>query len=237
MIGCPLEERVIPDFGDNKENLFNKYFLEKGPSHVKHFIFANDDKNKSQEIEKYNKTALNFIKTCIKLEAKKPKNLFQNFMNHISEKSSNVLKKKITPKIEDDLIKCEEGEIIPREIKADELDNLIFIGKDYEPSYRFTKRGKYFVLEIQICSKSYEISVIHKLDKSTKETVFYIEGKRLFDNSDEKENLTNKRINFTNFKISPKVRLSDFGIKYISKKEIHSEIKYGILFYICEIIG
>ena len=237
MIGCPLEERVIPDFGDNKENLFNKYFLEKGPSHVKHFIFANDDKNKSKEIEKYNKTALNFIKTCIKMEAKKPKNLFKNFMKHISEKSSNVLKNKITPKIENDSIKCDEGEIIPREIKADELDNLIFIGKDYEPSYRFTKRGKYFVLEIQMCSKNYEISVIHKLDKSTKETVFYIEGKRLFDISDEKETLTNKRINFTNFKISPKVRLSDFGIKFIGKKEIHSEIKYGILFYIYEIIG
>lgn len=235
MIGCPLEEKVIPDFENNKEKLFNKYFMEKGHSHVKHFIFANDEK-KSKEVEKYNKTALKYIKTCIKMENKKPKNLFKNFLEHISEKSSYVLKKKITPKIENDVIKCEDGEINPREIKADELDNLIFIGKDYEPPYRFSKRGKYFVLEIQICSKNYEINVKHKRDKNTKETVFYIEGKRLLDMSDEKEYLTNKRINFTNFKISPKVRLSDFGIKHIEKKEIHSELKYGILFYIYEII-
>lgn len=234
MIGCPLEEKIIPDFGNNKENLFNKYFLEKGHSHVKHFIFANDD-NKSKEIEKYNKTALKYIKTCIKMENKKPKDLLKNFLEHISEKSSYVLKKKITPRIENDIIKCEEGEIIPREIKADELDNLIFIGKDYEPLYRFSKRGKYFVLEIQICSKNYEINVKHKRDKNTKETVFHIEGKRLLDMSDEKEYFTNKRINFTNFKISPRVRLSDFGIKHIQRKEIHSELKYGILSYIYEI--
>ena len=235
MIGCPLVEQIIPDFENNKENLFNKYFLEKGHSHVKHFIFANDEK-KSKEIEKYNKTALKFINKCIRMESEKPKNLFKNFLEHISEKSSYVLKKKITPEIVNDVIKCGEEEIIPREIKADELDNLIFIGKDYEPLYRFSKRGKYFVLEIQICSKNYKIDVRHKRDKNTKETVFYIEGKRLLDMSDEKEYLTNNRINFTNFKISPTVRLSDFGIKHIEKKEKHSELKYGILFYIYEII-
>ena len=34
------------------------------------------------------------------MESKKPKNLIKNFLEHISEKSSNVLKKKITPKID-----------------------------------------------------------------------------------------------------------------------------------------
>ena len=235
MIGCPLEEKIIPDLDDNKENLFNKYFLENGKSYIKHFIFANDNQNKSKELDKYNKTTLNFIKTCIKMENKKPKNLLKNFLKHITEISSSVLKDKITPKIENDTIICKEKEIIPREIKADELDNIIFIGKDYEPSYRFYKMGKYFVLEIQICSRDYEIKVGHSLDTITKETIFSIEGKRKFDTSNEKYYLTNKRINFTNFKILPKVRLTEFGINHISKKEVHSELKYGILFYIYEI--
>ena len=241
MISCELIEKKIPDFGDNIKNLYNKYFLEKGNGDVKHFIFANDDKDKSKDLEKYNNTTLDFIKTCIKIERKTQKNLFKNFLDHIENISSNVLKQKITPIIDKDynVIKCNEKEIIPRDIKADELDNIIFIGKDYEPLYLFYRRGKYFVLEIQICCKDYKVNVQHSLDTVTKDTIFNIEGTRTLDISrDKKSNyLTNKRANFTHFKISTKVKLADFGIKHISKKQKESFLKYGILYYIYEILN
>ena len=99
MISCELIERPIPNFGDNKENLFNKYFIEKDNPHVKHFIFANDDKKKDikkkDNLEKYNYTTLDYIKTCIKVERKKPKNLFKSFLEHIKNISSNVLKNQV----------------------------------------------------------------------------------------------------------------------------------------------
>ena len=243
MISCELIERPIPNFGDNKENLFNKFFIEKDNPHVKHFIFANDDKKKDikkkDNLEKYNNTTLDYIRTCIKVERKKPKNLFENFLEHIKNISSNVLKNQVIPKIEGDYIKCNDKNIIPKEIRADELDNVIFIGKDYEPLYKFYRRGKYFVLEIQICSKKedFEITVEHKFEKLTNNTEFKIIGKRNIKSSDDEDFLSNKRINFSNFKIETTVKLSDFDIKHISKKEVHTELKYGILFYIYEILN
>ena len=236
MISCKLKEKKIPDFGDNKEKLFNKYFIEENNKYVKHFIFANDDKDKSEDLKKYNETTINFIKTKIKIERKKPKNFFQNFLKHIEDISSSVLKQKIIPKIDNDIIKCEEKEIIPKQIKADELDNIIFIGKEYEPLYRFYRRGLYFVFEIQMCAKNYEITKVDHEDGVGKETNFIVEGIRKLDLFDEKEYFTNKRANFINFKITPKVRLSDFGISFISKKHEHSELKNGILYYIYKIL-
>ena len=243
MISCELIERPIPNFGDNKENLFNKFFIEKDNPHVKHFIFANDDKKKDikkkDNLEKYNNTTLDYIKTCIKVERKKPKNLFKSFLEHVKNISSNVLKNQVIPKIEGDYIKCNDKNIIPKEIRADELDNVIFIGKEYEPLYKFYRRGKYFVLEIQICSKKedFEITVEHKFEKLTNNTEFKIIGKRNIKPSDDEDFLSNKRINFSNFKIETTVKLSDFDIKHISKKEVHTELKYGILFYIYEILN
>ena len=48
--------------------------------------------------------------------------------------------------------------------------------------------------------------------------------------------LTNKRINFTKFKISQKIKLSDFGISRIGKKPKDKRLNYGILYYIYEIL-
>jgi hypothetical protein len=235
MISCKLIEMNIPGFGDNNENLFNKYFIEEDNKHVKHFIFANDDKTKSKELEKYNKTTLNFIKTNIKIQKKKQKDFLKNFLKHIEDISSSVLKQKISPIIENDIIKCNEKEIIPKKIKADELDNIIFIGKEYEPLYRFYRRGKYFVFEIQICIKKYDIKKVEHEYVLGKETKFIAEGTRKLDLFDEKEYLTNKRVNFTNFKIITRVKLHDFGIVFISKEPAHIELKNGILFYIYKI--
>ena len=247
MMSCELKEKVIPDFGENKENLFNKYFIEDNNPHVKHFLFANDEKkkddkkdNKKQKnLEKYNETTLKFIKTCMKIQRKKPKSLLTSFKEHIANISSYVLKNKINPEIKEDVIKSEDKDITPKEFKADEHDNIIFIGKYYEPLYSFYRRGKYFVLEIQICSKldDITISVEHVLDKVYKETVFIIKGERNLKISNEEEYLSNKRSKFTKFEISQKMKLNDFGIKIISKKEVHREMKYGILYYIYKILN
>ena len=156
-------------------------------------------------------------------------------MKHIEDISSSVLKQKISPIIENDIIKCNEKEIIPKKIKADELDNIIFIGKEYEPLYRFYRRGKYFVFEIQICIKKYDIKKVEHEYVLGKETKFIAEGTRKLDLFDEKEYLTNKRVNFTNFKIITRIKLHDFGIVFISKEPAHIELKNGILFYIYKI--
>ena len=71
----------------------------------------------------------------------------------------------------------------------------------------------------------------------TNNTEFKIIGKRNIKLSDDEDFLSNKRINFSNFKIETTVKLSDFDIKHISKKEVHTELKYGILFYIYEILN
>ena len=159
MISNQLVEKPIPNFSDKYENLFNKFFIEKGNPHIKHFIYANDEK-KSEEINYYNKTTLDYIKILIKMEKEKKKNLLELLIKHIKYISSCVLQKEITPEIEEkttDLIKCKENEeIIPKDIKADELDNMIFIGKEFQPLYRYYKRGKYFIIEIQLCSQFYE---------------------------------------------------------------------------------
>ena len=237
MISNQLVEKPIPHFGDKYENLFNKYFIEKGNPHIKHFIYANDEK-KSEEINYYNKTTLDYIKILIKMEKEKKKNLLELLIKHIKYISSCVLQKEITPEIEEkttDLIKCKENEeIIPKEIKADELDNMIFIGKEFQPLYRYYKRGKYFIIEIQLCSQSYEFEKgypKHGKDVNSQETKFSIKGERKLNNADEKNYFTNKRQNFKKFEIVFELNLQTFGIKHISKEPL-TKMKYGILFLI-----
>ena len=159
MMSCELKERVIPDFGENKENLFIKYYIEEKNPLVMHFFFANDEKNKDDKkdnkrqknFEKYNKTTLNFIRDFMTIKIKKQKSLLTSFLGHIANISSYVLKNKINPEIKEDVIKSEDKGVAPKKFIADEHDNIIFIGKYYEPLYSFYRRGKYFVLEIQIC--------------------------------------------------------------------------------------
>jgi hypothetical protein len=229
MIGTELIEKNIPYFKEGYKG-FDKYFLEKGNKHIKHFIFANDEK-KSQEIDYYNETTLNYIRTCIKMERKKPKDLFKQLINHIKNISSFVLQNEISPKIEDDLIKCNQ-EVAPKDIKADELDNINFIGKEYEPHHRYYRKGKFFIIEIQLCSNKYELKCNKTFDIDLEETQFEIIGKReLDDKNDGYFTFTNKRINFKSFKIKFKIKLSDFGINHIDQEPIQ-KMKYGILFII-----
>jgi len=227
MISVKLVEKKIP-------GTQNKYFIEEGNKHIKHFLFANDEK-KSKEIDDYNNTTLDFIKTCIKMGMKNQNNLIEKIKNHIKYISSFVLQNEITPEIENDLIKCKE-EIIPKDIKADELDNIIFIGKEFEPLHRYCKKGKYFIIEIQLCSKYDNLVINHSFDRDSKETVFRVSGERILNIKDENKYLTNKRKNFKHFKIESRIKLSDFGIKHITKEPEKKTMKYGILFIIYKII-
>jgi hypothetical protein len=209
----------------------NKYFIEEGNKHIRHFLFANDEK-KSEEIDVYNKTTLDYIEILIKMGRKSQKNLLEKVNKHINYISSFVLQNEINPNIENNVVKCKE-EIIPKDIKADELDNIIFIGKEFEPLHRYYSKGDYFIIEIQLCSKKYIIDIKHGFDRVSKENKFTISGERILDvNGDEKNYLLNKRKNFKKFKLDFKIKLSDFGFAHITKEPEKRIMKYGILFII-----
>lgn len=136
MISNNLEEKDIPDF-DNNTQLFNKYFIEKDEEDVIHFIYCNDSnesknksKDKNEDLNYYNKSTLNFIKKCIKIQVKKPINIIESLKNHIKEISSLVLKEEIKElKEENDFIKCTE-EIKPKDILYEGGMKLFSLGKN-----------------------------------------------------------------------------------------------------------
>ena len=245
-----FEERVIPSFDiSNKEDNFNKYYVEiddddKGhESDVLHFIFGNDN---SKELKNFNESTINFIKNYIDIKVNKKTNIIEALTEHVNNLSSLVLKNKINIKVNEklDLIKYEDqNEIEPKEIIADELDNITFIGNYYEPNYRYYKKDNKFIIGIDICSKLKEESLkaLHCCDKDNKELEkFKITGERLICEKEEKKkiinNFINKRINAKKFKLEFKVDLSKEKINAISS-EFNKEIKKGILFLSFEIIN
>ena len=167
MISSELLERDIPDFDFVHEKFFNKYFIEKNDENIKHFIYCNDDENnEGNVVDYYNKTTLKFIKKCMRIEIIKPTNIIKNLIEHIKEISSSVLKeeiKSIELSKEKDLITC-TNVIEPREIIYDGPNDIIFLGKEFEPMYRYYTKEKYFIIEIDICSKYNNLIVKHVLD-------------------------------------------------------------------------
>ena len=242
------EEKPIPSF-DEQINFYNNYYIEKdedGNGHqynVLHFIFGNDF---SKEIKPYNDSTIKFIKDYIDTKINKSVNLFQKLIEHVTNISSSVLTKELTSiTLENDNIKCSE-EIRPKEIIADELDNIIFIGKDYEPSYGYYKKNGKFIISVNICSKLKEnsLKVKHKVDKYLKEyTNFRISGERLIQGEKKNDNVKifkpfiNKRENLKKFKLNFKVKLKeDFDITLLDS-QYKANIKYGILFLSFNIIS
>ena len=242
------EEKPIPSF-DEKINFYNNYYIEKdedGTGHqynVLHFIFGNDF---SEEIKPYNDSTIKFIKDYIDTKINKSLNLFEKLIEHVTDISSSVLTKELTSiTLNNDNIKCSE-EIRPKEIIADELDNIIFIGKDYEPSYGYYKKNGKFIISINICSKLKENSLKakHKVDKDVKEyTTFKISGERLIQGEKNNDNVKifkpfiNKRENLKKFKLNFKVKLKeDFDIILLDS-QYKTNIKYGILFLSFNIIN
>ena len=237
-----FEERDIPSFDENKkQDLFNKYYIEKeetneGNNHsdVLHFILGNDN---FEEIKYYNESTINFIKSKIDIKINEKANIIEKLIEHINNLSSSVFKKRIkmkTNEINYDLIKY-EGEIEPKDVIADELDNIIFIGNYYEPPYKYYKKGEKFIVAIEICSKLKEgsLKVFHHPDKENNELEsFIIKGERLVCGKEKKEKIlhsfANKRLNAKKFKLDFKINLQEKGVKSISEP-CEQSIKNGIL--------
>jgi hypothetical protein len=247
-----FEERVISSFDtSNKEDKFNKFYVEvdeEGQGHeseVLHFIFGNDN---SKELKNYNESTIKCIQDHIEIKVIKNTNIIQKLIEHVNNLSSLVLKNKINIKVNEnlDLIKYEDNnEIEPKEIIADELDNITFIGNYYEPNYRYFKKEDKFIIGIDICSRLKEgsLKALHCCDKDNKKLeMFRITGERLICGNQKNEkkkvinNFINKRITAKKFKLEFKVNLSEKGIESISS-EYNDMIKKGILFLSFDIIN
>lgn len=232
MIANNLIERDIPTFGDGEIPLFNKYFIEKDDEDVMHFIYGNDDP-KNKELIFYNESTLNFIMKYIKVQVIKPVNIIENLKTHIKEISSLVLKEEIESLDDknEDIIKS-KNEIKPKDILYDGGDDIIFIGKEFEPKYRYYKKEDSLIIEIELCSDYSGLSVKQLFDKNTKETLFKITGERKIDSGENKEiyfTFGNKRENYKRFKLELKIKLKELGIGHL--KEGYKEVmKFGILF-------
>ena len=232
MIANNLVERDIPTFGDGEIPLFNKYFIEKDDEDVMHFIYGNDDP-KNKELIFYNESTLNFIMKYIKVQVIKPVNIIENLKTHIKEISSLVLKEEIESLDDknEDIIKS-KNEIKPKDILYDGGDDIIFIGKEFEPKYRYYKKEDSLIIEIELCSDYSGLSVKQQFDKNTKETLFKITGERKIDSGENKEiyfTFGNKRENYKRFKLELKIKLKELGIGHL--KEGYKEVmKFGILF-------
>ena len=239
----------IPSVGeDEDENKFNKYFIESdnGEGHqfdILHFIMANDKEKKSQELRYFNDPTIQFIRNLIDQSANKDINLLESLVEHIKFISIQVLEKElneikiVSDKNNTEKIICEE-EIKAKEVTADELDNIYFIGKDYEPPFRYYINEGIFVIEIQLCCEINNLDIKQKFLKENEEFLFIITGQKKIVNDEETDaieiaDLINKRF-WKNFKIEFKIRIKDFdidGLEQIDKNDSKSIfMEYGILY-------
>ena len=150
-----FEEIKIPTFKKDKEDkYFNKYFIEldseNDKNSVLHFILVNDsEENKDSRF--YNNSTIEFIRNYIDTRSVTDINIIKKFRNHIKISSSLVLineLKSIAESDDRDKIQCKEP-IEPKEINADELDNITFVGEEYEPTYRYYKNNnREFIVEM-----------------------------------------------------------------------------------------
>lgn len=234
-ITCELEEVDIPDIGDKFINCFQTYYKEKTNNNIFHFIYGNDEGN-SEEMNYYNETTLNFINKKIKVEQKEKVNIVERLIEHVREISSYSLTKElqsITKNNELNLIKCEEQDIEPKRICADEFDNLIFVGKDFEPIHRCYIQDSNLIIEIDICSDYKDLSVDKAFEVSTKEDIFKISGERVIkstmDDGEIMYDFVDKRETYKKFKLEVKIKKSEYNISNI-KNDWKENMEYGILF-------
>lgn len=251
-----FNEIDIPGFDEDEKN-FNKYFIEidNGEEHefdILHFIMANDfernnNKSQNQEIRYFNKPTIEFIRKLITQSVNKDINLLNELLEHIKLISGQVLENEIKniniyEEKNKNFIKCEE-EIIPKEVTADELDNIYFIGKEYEPPFRYYKNDekKRFTIEIKICSKINEDTL--KIEKNfiedSGEFEFNFSGERILENSNKFEkgkqihSLINKRV-WKNFKVKFKINMDEYeidGLEQVDKNDKEMVyMKFGILY-------
>ena len=246
-----FEEINITEFEGDEQN-FNKYFIEKnnGEGHefdIKHFILANDTNRNSNEIRFFNEPTIKYIRDLIDHTIIKPVNILQNLINHIKIISNQVLENELNDvqiiknnNNNDEKIICSE-KIKAKEVTADELDNIHFIGKEYEPPFRYYKLNDKFIIEIQLCCNVdiNKLQITLLFFKENEEFLFKIEGEKQLENNKnsndiiEIHELINKR-NWKNFKIEFKIRMKDYeidGLEEIDKNDSQAlYMEYGILF-------
>ena len=168
----------------------------------------------------------------IKVEVIKPVNIIEDLKTHIQEISSLVLKDEIELiEGENDYIKS-KNKIVLKNIFYDEGNEIIFIGKEYEPKYRYYVKKYIFIIEIELCSKYNNLLIKQKFDKDTKETILIITGERIIEKMQEYEShccFENNRENYKRFKLEIKIKLKELGIHHLNK-DFEKELKFGILF-------
>ena len=138
-------------------NNINTYYTELNDkksgskSNIMHFILGNDE---IEEIKKFNKSTIQFIQDNIGIKLNKEIDLLTELTEHINNLSPLVLIKQIhvTANEKLDLIKSDK-EIEPKEIIADELDNVTFIGNYYEPPYKWYRNENNLIIDISNAQK------------------------------------------------------------------------------------
>ena len=240
-----FEEANIPKFDESKE-CFNKYYIEKnnGEGHefdIKHFLMGNDGNEGTNEVRYFNEPTIQFIRDSIDQTVNKKMNILEQLKEHIKSISSQVLEEELTDvQIRDDRIICNE-KIKPKEVTADELDNIHFIGKEYEPPFRYYKINGKFTIEIQLCCEidMNTLKVKQKFNKDSEEFTFIIKGEKSaieeFDKNNDEEihELVNKR-NWKKFSLEFKVSIKEFEIDGLEDPDENDKnaivMNYGILY-------
>ena len=242
-----FDEVKIPNF-EGDENNFNKYFIEtdNGEDHefdILHFIMANDIDKNNQQLRFFNEPTTQFIRDQIDHSVMKDINLLESLVEHIKDISIQVLEKELNEiqivqgANNNEKLICKE-DIKAKEVTADELDNIYFVGKDYEPPFRYYKNEGKFVIEIQLCCDIDNLKIQQKFLKENEEFLFIITGQKKIMNNEETDDaieiadLINKRF-WKNFKIEFKIRIKDFEIDGLEQIDINDEcvfMEYGILY-------
>lgn len=243
----------IPGFNDENKDYFNKFYIEKAFEdnnkddinnfNIRHFIMANDTNENDDEIRAFNMPTISYIRSLLIQKKIKKVNILEKLKEHIETISNQVLNKKIKEVIyqeekDNDYLIYKE-DIEPKEVTADELNNISFVGKEYEPPYRYyvNEKEKKFVIEIKICSdiKKKSLNVTNNFENN--EFKFIISGERDLDENCNSNNkniihmMLNKRT-WTIFRLEFKVNLDDLngvdGMDVFDENDY--KIEYGILY-------
>ena len=250
-----LKDRIIPGFNENKEENFGKYYVDEDESEEKkedianthkilHFILGKEEKGKN-DIKYYNDSAISFIKSKINDSIKKNHdNILEelkDFLINISDKILETPIKKEDLKIEDDKLIYKNNENINvRNIREDELNNIIFISNDkiYIPPYRYYRKDSLLVIEIFL-NGIYEIETNYKIKKN--DVAFEIKGYLKKKNQNTRfKSITKTKygdnlINQQSFNIKFHIDTNEFNIKSLQLDEMKGRNK-GIIKFNYKII-
>ena len=247
-----LKDRRIPSFDENKNN---KYYEDEDENEEKkedianthkilHFILGKEEKGKN-DIKYYNDSAISFIKSKINDSIKKNHdNILEelkDFLINISDKILDTPIKEGDLKIEDDKLIYKNNENINvRNIREDELNNIIFISNDkiYIPPYRYYRKDSLLVIEIFL-NGIYEIETNYKIKKN--DVAFEIKGYLKKKNQNTRfKSITKTKygdnlINQQSFNIKFHIDTNEFNIKSLQLDEMKGRNK-GIIKFNYKII-